>query len=308
MTKQTLHKPVLLASTLAKISPEEGEMYLDLTAGMGGHSRAILNLTKNYKQSVLVDRDAFAISQLQDLKEKSVKLMNQDFLSAVKELEASGSKFDLILLDLGVSSPQLDHAERGFSFTKMADLDMRMDRSSELNAYQVVNKYNLSQLSQIFVEYGEVKKKTADKVSREIVLNRPILTTVDLANVISRVVRRRGKIHPATVYFQAIRIEVNDELNQLKQTLEILPKILEPGGRLAIISFHSLEDRIVKQYFKNQFGLGLLAELKPLTKKPILGSIEDAPNPRSRSAILRVVIKTKTNKRRLNAKTNSSLE
>ncbi len=294
MTKtQKLHQSVLLKSVLDTLSPKQGEKYLDLTAGMGGHAREIFSLTKKYSQSVLVDRDPFAIGQLEDLKQNGVILINKDFLSASEQLVEEGKKFDMILLDLGVSSPQLDQAERGFSFNKEAELDMRMDSQSNLDAYRVVNKYSRDQLEKIFVDYGEIKPKIAKKVAREIAINRPILTTTILADVISRVVKRRGKTHPATVYFQAIRIEVNDELNQLQKTLSNLPKLLEPGGRLAIISFHSLEDRIVKQYFKAQFNLGLIGDLKPVNKKPILGSIEDVSNPRSRSAILRVAIKQK---------------
>ncbi len=294
MTKQKLHQPVLLDSVISNLSPQKGEKYLDLTAGMGGHSKAILNISQNYQQSVLVDRDPFAIEQLKPFcDQNNIKLINQDFLGAARQLLEQGQQFDLILLDLGVSSPQLDQVERGFSFAKEADLDMRMDTRAELDAYRVVNKYPASKLEKLFVDYGEVKPKIAKRVAKEIISQRPILTTVKLADTISHVVKRRGKIHPATVFFQAIRIEVNDELNQLKQTLEILPQLLEPGGRLAIISFHSLEDRIVKQFFKQETSKGLISQLKLVNKKPILGSIEDVPNPRSRSAILRIVIKQK---------------
>ncbi len=294
MTKQKLHQPVLLNSTVNNLAPKKGDKYLDLTAGMGGHSKVILDFCENYQQSVLVDRDPFAISQLKQVfTNQTVEIINQDFFSASCQLVKEGRIFDLILLDLGVSSPQLDQAGRGFSFAKEAELDMRMDTRAELDAYRVVNKYRANQLEQIFVDYGEVKPKQAKRVADQIVRNRPILTTTKLAEVVGHCVKRRGKIHPATVYFQAIRIEVNDELNQLRQTLELLPQLLEPGGRLAIISFHSLEDRLVKQFFKNEFSKGLLSQLKPVTKKPILGSIYDAPNPRSRSAILRVAIKQK---------------
>ncbi len=294
MTKtKTLHQSVLLKSVLATLKPQKGDNYLDLTAGMGGHAREIFKVSQNYQKSVLVDRDQFAISQLKDLKQNGVQIINQDFLTASKQLIAQNYTFDLILIDLGVSSPQFDQIERGFSFSKEARLDMRMDERSTLDAEKIINHYSKDRLSQIFIDYGEVKAKIAQKVALEIVKNRPINTTTELANLISHVIKRRGKIHPATVFFQAIRIEVNDELNQLQQTLELLPQLLKPGGRLAIISFHSLEDRLVKNFFKQEFDKGLISQLEPVTKKPILGSIEDVPNPRSRSAILRVVKKQK---------------
>lgn len=307
MTKQKLHQSVLLESVLAYLKPTKGDSYLDLTAGMGGHAEAILSITENNKDAVLVDRDAFAIEQLTKYVQNGVTLLNQDFLSAAKDLVLQKQQFDLILCDLGVSSPQLDQVERGFSFSKSAKLDMRMDSSQELSADKIVNQYSASQLSQIFIDYGEVKPKLARKVATAIVQNRPITTTTDLANLICHLVFKRSKTHPATVYFQAIRIAVNDELGQLQKTLEMIPALLKPGGRVAIISFHSLEDRIVKQYFQQQMKLGLIGQLKIITKKPILGEIYDVSNPRSRSAKLRVALKQKQ-KGGYNAKTNTSLK
>ncbi len=287
-----LHIPVLLEQVESVLQPARGDSYLDLTAGMGGHARSILNKTKSYQKATLIDRDPFAISQLTDLREKGVELINSDFLAASEELLASGRTFDLILIDLGVSSPQLDQAERGFSFNKEAVLDMRMDTNQDLDAKKVVNKYSEQRLSKIISDYGDEKPKRARIIAQAIVQNRPLQTTTELANVIVSAVKgRRGKIHPATKTFQAIRIEVNQELIQVRQTLKILPYLLNPGGRLAIISFHSLEDRLVKNFFQNEFKKGLLGNLAPITKKPILGAIEDDSNPRSRSAILRGALK-----------------
>lgn len=287
-----LHIPVLLNQVKAILDPTKGDSYLDLTAGMGGHAREILSQSKNYEQSVLVDRDEFAINQLQDLSAKGVRIIRSDFLNAAKELLAEGKKFDCILIDLGVSSPQLDQANRGFSFMKEANLDMRMDNRQELSAYHVINKYSEKDLAEIINLYGEENIKRARKIANGIIQNRPINTTTELADVVlSSIGGKRGKTHPATKTFQAIRIEVNQELKQIQETLKIIPYMLNPGGRLAIISFHSLEDRIVKQFFQNEFKMGLLSSLAPITKKPILGAIEDVSNPRSRSAVLRGALK-----------------
>lgn len=290
-TPTSIHQPVLLNSVLAVLSPKRGDSYLDLTAGMGGHARAILDQTKSPTTAVLVDRDRFAIRQLDDLRASGAKIEQSDFATAGQRLVDSGQSFDLILLDLGVSSPQLDQAERGFSFQQSAKLDMRMDRGADLSAYEVVNSYSVADLTRIFVDWGEISPKLARRIANAILSSRPIETTTDLADLISRHCPRRGKTHPATRFFQAIRLEVNQELDQLGQILELLPKLLKSGGRVAIISFHSLEDRLVKQFLKEQFDQGLASQLAPLIKKPIFGAKEDVSNPRSRSAILRGAIK-----------------
>lgn len=286
------HVPVLLDATLASLQPKVGESYLDLTAGYGGHARAVFERTENYTDSVLVDRDDYAIMHLSSLAEQGVRLMHTDFLAAARQLVEEGKAFNLILVDLGVSSPQLDQGERGFSFTRNGPLDMRMDRRQETTAEDLVNTAPASELTTIIHEYGDEPYMTAKHIADAIVANRPFHDTESLATLIAAHSRGRWKkIHPATRTFQALRIAVNDELGQIKALLPLLPKLLVSGGRVGIISFHSLEDRLVKRSFKDQFEAGFEAELMPLTKKPLAGATEDVHNPRSRSAKLRVAVK-----------------
>jgi 16S rRNA (cytosine1402-N4)-methyltransferase len=196
------------------------------------------------------------------------------------------------MIDLGVSSPQLDQSERGFSFKNSGPLDMRMERRQELSAQEVVNTYGAEDLKRIIVDYGEEPPKLAGKIAAAIVQNRPFKETSELADLIADNYRgRRGRIHPATRTFQALRIAVNDELGQVEEVLELLPSLLNKNGKLAVISFHSLEDRLVKRYFKEQSISGYEADLQILTKKPVSGANEDVHNPRSRSARLRVAVK-----------------
>ena len=194
----------------------------------------------------------------------------------------------MILADFGVSSPQLDRAERGFSFAQTARLDMRMDESQDLDAWQVVNKWSERKLAEIFVTFGEERKGRAEMLAREICMHRPIETTTELAELIKSK-SPYSHTHPATKIFQAIRIVVNDELGEIEQTLRLLPKLLNPGGRVAIISFHSLEDRLVKDFFKEESSKGLESSLEIITKKPIIADKSEIDiNPRARSAKLRV--------------------
>jgi 16S rRNA (cytosine1402-N4)-methyltransferase len=286
------HIPVLLESVLRELAPSKGQTYLDLTAGYGGHAGAILKETENYKESVLVDRDDYAIAHLSDYEKRGVRLMHTDFAAAARQLVEEGKTFDIILVDLGVSSPQLDQGERGFSFKSSGPLDMRMDRRQEQSAEDLVNSASLKELTTIIHEYGGEPYMQAKRIADEIVKHRPFHETEPLATLIASTYRGRWKrIHPATRTFQALRIAVNDELGQVKQTLPLLPRLLKPGGRVGVISFHSLEDRLVKRFFKEQFANGLEAELAPVTKKPIDGATEDVHNPRSRSAKLRVAVK-----------------
>ena len=285
---EELHKPVLLAEVLDVLKPKAGEAYLDLTAGFGGHASEILDLTRNYKDSVLIDRDAFAVEYLRGkYKSEPIRIVNGDFYNSVLELVECGKTFDLILADFGVSSPQLDMHERGFSFLRDGPLDMRMDRTQELTAERVVNHYPERKLAEILEQYGEERPGNAKRLAREIVHNRPFRTTLELADFVKSK-SRYSKMHPATRVFQAIRIEVNDELGLIERTLPLIPKVMKPGGRVAIITFHSLEDRLVKQYFKEAASFGEESELEVLTRGPVIaGEVELLSNPRARSAKLR---------------------
>ena len=290
--EKSVHIPVLLEATLKEMQPEKGESYLDLTAGYGGHARAFLRIGENYQGSVLVDRDENAIRTLDDIKDQGAEILHMDFLSAAQFLVKNGRKFDLILADLGVSSPQLDIAERGFSFRKDGPLDMRMDPEQEKTAETIVNQANKNEIMRILTEYGEEKRGFANRIADEIIRERKnyrISTTKQLADLILNVHKGRWqKIHPATRTFQAIRIAVNDELGQVEEMMNLLPLLTKPSGRVGIITFHSLEDRIVKNYFKKDSLSGLESKFEILTKKPLDGATNDANNPRSRSAKLRV--------------------
>jgi 16S rRNA (cytosine1402-N4)-methyltransferase len=287
-----LHVPVLLEETIRLLNPQPSETYLDLTAGYGGHASAILAKTNNPQGAVLVDRDENAIEQLKALKDSGAVLLHTDFVTAAQQLVKEGKQFDMILVDLGVSSPQLDRAERGFSFSKDAPLDMRMDQSAETSAHSIVNRSSEEALRRIITNYGEVPIGFAARIAKAIVRNRPIETTTELADLILK--EHRGKwqrIHPATRTFQALRIATNDEIAQIEAVLPLLPTLLNKGGRVGVISFHSLEDRPVKRYFKEQASAGYEAELDMLTRKPVEGVTHDVHNPRSRSAKLRVAVK-----------------
>ena len=287
-----LHVPVLLEQSLSILQPKKGESYLDLTAGYGGHAKEFLKITKNYKDSVLVDRDEFAILNLKALQAKGAELMHTDFISATEKLIEEEKKFDIVFVDLGVSSPQLDKEERGFSFKHNGPLDMRMDRRQDISAADIVNRATPKELETIIAKYGEEKPAFTARIVEAIRTNRPIRTTKELSDLILS--QHRGgwqKTHPATRTFQALRIATNEEIKQVENLLPKLSKLLNNGGRVGIISFHSLEDRLVKQYFKDQDEAGLEASLKLLIKKPIDGATYDVHNPRSRSAKLRAAVK-----------------
>jgi 16S rRNA (cytosine1402-N4)-methyltransferase len=286
------HVPVLLDAALDIMHPIQGESYLDLTAGYGGHAGAFLAITENFTHSVLVDRDEYAIEQLESFVRKGVTLLHTDFASAARTLVDEGRQFNIVLVDLGVSSPQLDRGERGFSFTHNGPLDMRMDRRQETTAATLVNTATKDELVRIITEYGEEPLGLARRFAQAIVDHRPFSRTEELANLIKQTyVGKWKKIHPATRTFQALRIAVNEELRQVEELLPLLPHLLKKGGRVGIISFHSLEDRLVKRYFSEQKHAGYEAELEILTKKPLAGDTYDVHNPRSRSAKLRVAVK-----------------
>jgi len=289
-----IHEPVLLNETLKMLSPILGESYLDLTAGFGGHAQAILRVTEAPNRTVLVDRDQQSIDFLSETSAlKKARIIKDTFVNACLVLVQEGMAFDLILADLGVSSPHLNIASRGFSFLNDGPLDMRMDQTDTLTAADIVNTWSEVELSRIIFEYGE--ERQSRRIARAIVLNRPYRTTHELAKIIESSIGWRAKgHHPATQTFQAIRIAVNGELELLQQMIPAALKLLVPGGRLAIITFHSLEDRIVKHAFTDVCSNGYDAEYQLLTKRPMEAAhTEIVTNPRARSAKLRALVKIK---------------
>ncbi len=289
---QQLHTPVLLEQVALQLAPRPGESYLDLTAGYGGHAEAILAVTKAPEKAVLVDRDQMAIDALKPLARSGATLIHDSYAQYAEKAAEQGKRFDMILVDLGVSSPQFDKASRGFSLKRDGPLDMRMDQHQQQTAADIVNNASKAKLVEIIERYGEEPKRNAQRIANAIVQARPVHTTEQLATVILNT--HRGaykKTHPATRTFQAIRIVVNDELGQLERLLAVVPKLLNKGGRIAIISFHSLEDRSVKRFFAEQANAGYEAELSLLTKKAVRGKLSDDSNPRARSASLRAAVK-----------------
>jgi 16S rRNA (cytosine1402-N4)-methyltransferase len=293
----TSHFPVMLDSVLKVLDPKPGQRYLDVTAGYGGHAMAVLERTLQFDQSVLVDRDQMAIDHLEHVFQgRGVQIIHKDFLSAAQDLLKEERTFDIVFADLGVSSPHLNTASRGFSFRFEAPLDMRMDQRQELTADRVVNTYSAEELVEILRMYGEEPKARA--IAELLVAKRPITTTTQLAKIVAQAWPGHSRIHPATRTFQALRIAVNDELRLVQTALPLILDLLSPGGRLAVITFHSLEDRIVKQFFADNAGDRYDAEFRLLTKHPLIpGQHEIVSNPRARSAKLRAVAKIKNQKK-----------
>ncbi len=299
------HKPVMLEECINGLKIKEGGIYLDGTLGGAGHSSEIIKKIGKDGLLIGVDRDEDALKAASErLKEFSnVKFVhdNHDNIKEIlEELQISG--VDGILLDLGVSSYQLDERNRGFSYMGEASLDMRMDKSQKLDAKQVVNTYSEEDLANIIFEYGE--EKFSRKIARNIVLARekkPIETTKELVEIIEKSVPRRGDGHPAKRTFQAIRIEVNNEIKPLYNCIRDSIDCLNPNGRLCVITFHSLEDKAVKKAMAEAEGIctcppglpycmcGMVSFGKVITKKPILPTDEEQnENSRSKSAKLRI--------------------
>lgn len=305
------HISVLYKETLDGLNIKDGGLYVDGTLGGGGHSCGILSGAKNVRL-IGIDRDSEAIEaagkRLSAFKDR-ITLVNRNF-SDIKqiasELEIAG--IDGAVLDLGVSSYQLDNAERGFSYMHDSHLDMRMNRNDKKSAYEVINSYSQNELEHIFYAYGE--EKWSARVAKFIVEKRnqkPIETTFELVDIIKAAIPKGARAegsHPAKRIFQAVRIEVNNELGILKNAVDDFAELLSPGGRLAVITFHSLEDRIIKKAFTD-LATGCVCPksfpvcvcnrqpvVKLITKKPILPSeAEETENSRSKSAKLRVVEK-----------------
>ncbi len=279
------HIPVLSQEVITGLNIQPEGNYLDLTVGGGGHSRLILETAEDVKITC-VDQDEDALKAAQEnLAEfgDRVKFIHSNFAN----FQFPENSYDGILADLGVSSYHLDNPERGFSFRNTANLDMRMNQQQSLTAGDIINEWDEKELADIFFKYGE--ERLSRKIARRIVEKRPFNNTTELAEAIAYSVPpkyRHGRIHPATRVFQALRIAVNDELKVLETLIEKAPNALIPGGRIAIISFHSLEDRPVKHGLRNS------PLLRILTKKPIIATEEETKeNPRSRSAKLRIAEK-----------------
>jgi len=306
------HIPVMLNEVKSFLPINKNINLIDATFGGGGYSKAILE-EFNVKNLIAIDRDPISKIFFNELTKKyqNIEFFNEKF-SKIDELiyksKYSNEKFDVIIFDLGVSSNQIDNSDRGFSFQNEGPLDMKMGLSAQ-NAYEIVNSFDESKLSNIFIELGE--EKHSRRIAKNIIKKRtikPIESTKELSDIIKKSLplsNSKNKIHPATKAFQAIRIYVNDELNELKKALEKSESLLTQNGLLIIVSFQSLEDRIVKDYFNHKSGkrwrssrhhpdLGDLGPitLKIITKKPLRPKdFEINNNPRSRSAKLRVAQK-----------------
>lgn len=305
------HVPVLYQEVMDSLNIRPDGFYVDGTTGGGGHSSGICQRLSEAGTLLAVDRDTAALEASQKrLAEYPCKkiFLHSNYSDVRRIQETTGRPVDGILLDLGVSSFQLDAAERGFSYMHDAPMDMRMNEEDSLTAYNVVNEYSEGELKRIIKEYGE--ERWASRIAQFIIRRRaeaPIETTGQLVDVIKAAIpasARRNGPHPAKRTFQAIRIEVNGELDHLKRAVDQLPDLLAPKGRLAIITFHSLEDRIVKEAFAQRLNpctcppefpvcvCGKTPDVKKVTRKPVIPSDEELEvNPRSRSAKLRVIEK-----------------
>ncbi len=289
-----MHTPVLLNEILKYLNPRPNQNFVDATVGDGGHARAILeNIAPNGKL-IAVDRDVDSVvrakSNLKEF-ENRVLFVNDSFGNILKIVEEGGfNRIKGILFDFGMSTNQLENSGRGFSFQRDEVLDMRYDIKTQVTAEDVLNNYSEAELVRIFKEFGEEPKalKTAAAIIKARGEKR-IKTTGELVRIIEKIIKRRGKIHPATKIFQALRIEVNQELTEIERALVDVPKVLPSGGRAAFISFHSLEDRLIKNWAKD---LNRKNVIKILNKKPLMASAEELKiNPKSRSAKLRVIEK-----------------
>lgn len=287
------HIPVLKNEVLEYLDPKPNENFIDCTFGEGGHAEAILEKNKPNGRILGIDLDEDNIQKYKGEKDRLI-LAGSSYTN-LKEIAKNYnfSPINGILLDLGMSSWHIDESERGFSFLKDEPLNMRYSKNSGITAEGIANEYSIDEIEKILKEYGE--ERFSKRIAEAIIEERkakPVKTTFQLVEIIKKAIPykyQRGKINPATRVFQALRIAVNDELNNLKKVLPIAIDILEKEGRIAVISFHSLEDRIVKNFFKQ---LALENKIKILTKKPIMPSEEEVnKNHRARSAKLRAAVK-----------------
>lgn len=300
-----MHESVLLKESIDNLNLKENSIIVDCTLGYGGHSSEILKrIPKGYLYAFDQDEEAitYAKERLNAIAQ-NYEIIHTNFVNLKEEMEKRNVNPDGILFDLGVSSPQLDEAERGFSYHKDARLDMRMNQEQELSAYEVVNNYSYENLKEILLKYGE--EKYAGSIAKGIINKRnikPIETTLELAEIVKESVpeKYRNKSHPARKTFQAIRIEVNDELNVFEKALKESLELIKPGGRICVITFHSLEDKICKKIFNESSSLPPELKKLPIVPKEyepkykLIASIsptdtEINQNKRSRSSHLRVI-------------------
>ena len=305
--RKEAHVPVLLEDALEYLNVRPGGVYVDATLGLAGHSSAIARRLGGAGKLICFDRDPEAMAKARERMEAVAGELGSEMPEVVyvpkafseASSEVAAGSLDGLLADFGVSSLQLDEAHRGFSFRTDGPLDMRMDTRDGETAEQVVNQEDENELADLIYEFGEERRSR--RIARAIVRARPISTTAELARVISAVApsMKGDKIHPATRTFQAIRIRVNNELGEIQSLLKCAGSLLKPGGRLVLISFHSLEDRLVKDAFKEAKDVG---DFEVLTKKPVVaGEQESMRNPRSRSAKMRAAQKIGMNEGKMKA-------
>jgi len=304
----TDHVPVLADELIALIDPQPGELAIDCTFGGGGHSRLLAERIGPRGTLICIDRDSGAADRFEEIREEldtDARFVAGDFADVLSELAAQGVSADVVVMDLGISSDQLDRRERGFSYAYDAPLDMRMDASQELSALEVVNEWPEERLASVLHQLGEERHSRA--IAREIVRRRPLARTAELAEAVRAAVPpsyRFGRGHPAKRTFQGIRIAVNGELDSLDRALPLAWEMLRPGGRIAAIAFHSLEDRRVKRFLAERYRgcvcppelpvcvCGAEAEAEPVVRRALRPSEAEAErNPRSRSARMRVARK-----------------
>lgn len=289
---QIQHIPVLLSEVISHLQPEPNQKWIDGTVGQGGHAGVIASRILPGGRLLAIDRDPVNLRIAEERLAEygdGIVYVNDSYANISEIAEANGfTQANGMLLDLGYSSLHIEDASRGFSFMKEGPLDMRYDPKTETTAASIIHEWEEAELARIFRIYGEEVR--AAQIARVIVETRrhtAIETTIDLANLVTTVVHAHGPTHPATKIFQALRIAVNDELGELERALPQCVDILGSGGKLGIITFHSLEDRIVKQFFKTH------PHLSVVTKRPLAPTREEIKaNPRSRSAKFRVAIKT----------------
>jgi 16S rRNA (cytosine1402-N4)-methyltransferase len=291
------HKPVLWNEVMAALSPRSGGTYIDGTVGGAGHASGILERSSPEGRLLGLDRDLQALGVARQVLERfgSRVTLVQGSFGCLGDVARSYGYYpaDGVLLDLGLSSMQLSMPERGFSFQSDGPLDMRFDPSADTTAAHLVNSLTEAELADLIYSFGEERRSR--RIARAIVRARPVETTTELSTLIVKAIGRRGRTHPATKTFQALRIAVNDELNVLAEGLRQAEDTLLPGGRLAVIAFHSLEDRIVKRHLRERAARGSRegqAAMRIVTRKPIRATADErSTNPRSRSAKLRVAEK-----------------